>query len=69
MASEYVTPTQFAEEVGRTRQNIYQWIATRRIASIRVGGQIVIPRSELTRVRDNLKQELPIATGLTLQGV
>jgi len=40
-----------AKLLGRPRITLYKWIGNKTIASIRLGGVIYIPRSEIERLR------------------
>lgn len=43
---------QVAKELGKTRLTIYRWVERGKIISIKLGGIIYIPKTEIGRLRD-----------------
>jgi len=49
---DLVTPDEAASELGIHRTTLYRWIATGKIASVRIGKATLIPKSEIKRARE-----------------
>lgn len=49
---ELMTVGRAAKKIGKTRMTIYRWITAGRIISIRLGGVVFIPGSEIERLKD-----------------
>lgn len=64
MKSKYVSVRRFAEELGVTRAAAYLWITQRRVTATRIDGRLLIPRSEVRRVRSNIDEDLPVGVGV-----
>jgi len=50
--SDLVSVQDAAKELGRPRLTIYRWIDAGKIISIRLGGILFIPKSEVERLRN-----------------
>ncbi len=42
-----------AKALGTSRWSVYRWIDTGKILSIRLGGILFVPRSEIERIKSN----------------
>lgn len=51
MTAEFLSPTEFARTVGCSRQHVYRMADEGYLASARLGGRLLIPVTELDRLR------------------
>lgn len=60
-AQTTLTPRSVSSEYGVPLNTVYAWIHTRRVASIRLGKRVFVPRSELERlVREGTRPATPV---------
>lgn len=53
--SDLVSMAQAAHELGRPRSTIYRWADAGKIVSIRLGGILFVPKSEVERLKNKQK--------------
>lgn len=50
--ADLVSVAQAAKELGKPRLTIYRWVDAGKIVSIKLGGILFIPRSEVERLKE-----------------
>lgn len=48
---DLLSVAQAAKEIGCSRLTVYRWAASRKILSVKLGGIIYIPKSEVLRMK------------------
>lgn len=51
-SDDLVTVPEAAKQLGRPKMTLYRWIDTKKIVSIKLGGILFIPVSEVERLRN-----------------
>ena len=50
-SKDLLSVAQVAKALGKPRLTIYRWVAAKKIASIKLGGVLFIPKSEVERLK------------------
>ena len=58
LSDDIVTVPEAAKQLGRPKMTLYRWIDAKKIVSIKLGGILFIPKTELVRLKNEQAAEV-----------